>query len=206
MARKTELESLGSVLLRQANVRAPARQDADAPVRPRDWEQAVGSRIAARARPLRLDGGVLLIQASSATWAQELSMLSDAILSALQQRGVPVKSLRFRVGEVQPPARPPERAEPRRVPPPAPLPPAVQSGLEHVEDEELRDVIAKAAGRNLGWQEQREEDAERLADSKRATSARRAARSPRSAAPESVRPAPSGARAGGARRRKPGSS
>jgi len=205
---KTQLESLGSVLLRQTNVRAPGRQDAHAPVRPRDWEEAVGSRIAARARPLRLDQGVLLVLTSSSTWAQELSMLSDAILSALKERGVPVKSLRFRVGEVAPPTRPPERAAPRRVPPLVALPGSVKKELEDVEDEALRDSIAKAARRNLGWQQQRQRDAERLAatkvaQSKRSTSAHRAAQSPQSAAPESDRPAPSVGRAGGARRRRP---
>ncbi|WP_433937878.1 DUF721 domain-containing protein [Sorangium cellulosum] len=119
----------------------------------RDWEAAVGSRIAARARPLKLERGVLHVRAASSTWAQELSMLGDAITTQLRARGLPVHSLRFRVGKVDPVARPPWREEVRPAPKEAPLPVEVRRELGKVPDPELRDAIAKAAARNLGWQE-----------------------------------------------------
>ncbi|MGK4009048.1 DUF721 domain-containing protein [Sorangium sp. So ce1036] len=119
----------------------------------REWEAAVGSRIAARARPLKLERGVLHVQAASSTWAQELSMLGDVILAQLRSRGLPVQSLRFRVGKVAPVARPPWREEVRPAPREAPLPPEVRRELGKVVDPDLRDAIAKAAARNLGWQE-----------------------------------------------------
>ncbi|WP_438012080.1 DUF721 domain-containing protein [Sorangium sp. So ce321] len=119
----------------------------------RDWEAAVGSRIAARARPLKLERGVLHVRAASSTWAQELSMLGDAITTQLRARGLPVHSLRFRVGKVEPVARPPWREEVRPAPKEAPLPLEVRRELGKVADPELRDAIAKAASRNLGWQE-----------------------------------------------------
>ncbi|WP_437822009.1 DUF721 domain-containing protein [Sorangium sp. So ce1078] len=119
----------------------------------REWEAAVGSRIAARARPLKLERGVLHVRAASSTWAQELSMLGDVITAQLRARGLPVQSLRFRVGKVEPVARPPWREEVRPAPKEAPLPLDVRRELGKVADPELRDAIAKAAARNLGWQE-----------------------------------------------------
>ncbi|WP_437595142.1 DUF721 domain-containing protein [Sorangium sp. So ce1000] len=119
----------------------------------REWEAAVGSRIAARARPLKLERGVLHVRAASSMWAQELSLLGDSITAQLRARGLPVQSLRFRVGKVDPVARPPWREEVRPTPKEAPLPFEVRRELGKVADIELREAIAKAAARNLGWQE-----------------------------------------------------
>src|SRR5262249_27335061 len=77
--RSSGLEPLGIVLSRDAGLRVPGSIETS-PVSARDWEAAVGSRIAARARPVRLDRGVLLVRTATATWAQELALLADAIL------------------------------------------------------------------------------------------------------------------------------
>ncbi|WP_425394848.1 DciA family protein [Chondromyces crocatus] len=118
----------------------------------RDWEAAVGSRIAARARPLKLERGVLLVKAASATWSQELALLGDTIAAQLRSRGFRVHSLRFRVGRVDPPDRPPWRDEVRTEPPEVPLPLELKQQLNQVDDQDLRAAIARAASRNLGWQ------------------------------------------------------
>ncbi|WP_437634745.1 DUF721 domain-containing protein [Sorangium sp. So ce854] len=153
MSRRTGgIERLGALIQRGSSLAAPAEIDT-APMPFRDWEAAVGSRIAARARPLKLERGVLHVRAASSTWAQELSMLGDAITTQLRARGLPVQSLRFRVGKVDPVARPPWREEVRPTPKEAPLPMEVRQELGRVADPELRDAIAKAAARNLGWQE-----------------------------------------------------
>lgn len=153
MSRRTGgIERLGALIQRGSSLAAPAEIDT-APMPFRDWEAAVGSRIAARARPLKLERGVLHVRAASSTWAQELSMLGDAITTQLRARGLPVQSLRFRVGKVDPVARPPWREEVRPTPKEAPLPIEVRQELGKVADPELRDAIAKAAARNLGWQE-----------------------------------------------------
>ncbi|WP_438026143.1 DUF721 domain-containing protein [Sorangium sp. So ce233] len=146
------MERLGALIQRGSSLAAPTEVDT-APMPFRDWEAAVGSRIAARARPLKLERGVLHVRAASSTWAQELSMLGDAITTQLRARGLPVHSLRFRVGKVDPVARPPWREEVRPAPKEAPLPFEVRRELGKVPDPELRDAIAKAAARNLGWQE-----------------------------------------------------
>ncbi len=100
MARRSRLvapEQLGAVLLRSTEARSPMKVDLP-PVAPRDWELAVGTKIAYRARPTRLVRGVLYVRTASATWTQELSLLADKIIASLRARGLDVRSLRFQVG------------------------------------------------------------------------------------------------------------
>lgn len=145
------LEPLGLVLSRDAALRVPGSIETS-PIAARDWEAAVGSRIAGRARPVRLDRGVLVVRTATATWAQELALLADAILLQLRGRGVTVESLRFRVGPVDAPERPPTRSEVRASPAEVPLPPSVEAVVERIADPELREAVARAAAKNLGWQ------------------------------------------------------
>jgi hypothetical protein len=150
--RGTGLTPIGFVIQADSKLRVPASIEAS-PIAYRDWEAAVGTRIAARARPIKLERGVLLVRTASSTWAQELALLSDAILTALRGRGIAADSLRFRVGQVDAPDRPPSREEVRVSPAPVPLPNAVALQIAHVDDAELRAIIAVAAAKNLGWQE-----------------------------------------------------
>lgn len=150
-ARKGFLEPLGDVIAHDRELRVP-KAFGGAPVSPRDWEAAVGSRIAARAEPVLLERGVLLVRVATSTWAQELALLGDAIVEQLHGRGLGVHQLRFRVGTVAPKARQGSREPPRHEPPVAPLPVALQEELARVADPELRAAIARAAGKNLGWQ------------------------------------------------------
>jgi hypothetical protein len=189
------LEPLGLVLSRDAALRVPGSIETS-PIAARDWEAAVGSRIAARARPVRLDRGVLVVRTATATWAQELALLADAILAQLRGRGVAVESLRFRVGPVDAPERPPTRSEVRTSPPAVPLPPSVEAVVERIADPELRDAIAQAAAKNLGWQATMgasppnpRSGLATMGALPTLTSAPSDARAPRSAAPESARPA-----------------
>jgi hypothetical protein len=192
--RSGALEPLGFVLRRDTDLRVPASIETS-PIAYRDWEAAVGTRIAARARPIRLERGVLLIRTATATWAQELSMLSEAIISQLRGRSLPVDSLRFRVGQVDAPERPPARDEVRTSPPEVPLPPALRREVERVEDVELREVIARAAAKNLGWQAMNDAQAARVvkARSRRAPPPEEQPRPPRKGgerAPERATSAP----------------
>lgn len=184
------LQPIGELLRAIPAVRAPSNVDL-CPITAADWEAAVGSRIHARTRPIRLSRGVLTVLAASSTWAQELSLLSESIALQLQRRGQKVTSLRFRVGHVEPLERPPARVESLLVPPPVPLPAELRGTLAAVTDEALRDAIAEAAGQSLAWREPR------------ATSARRGARGPRAAAQETAPPAQTGPSAPEAARRKP---
>jgi hypothetical protein len=149
--RSVAIEPLGNVLGRDPDLRVPSSIEVS-PVAFRDWEGAVGTRIAARARPVRLDRGVLLVRTASSTWAQELALLADAILVQLRRRGVAVEALRFRVGPVDAPERPPTRDEQYVSPPEVELPLIVRTEVDRITDPELREIIARAASKNLGWQ------------------------------------------------------
>lgn len=211
-SRRASLEPLGLVLRRDPTLRVPESVETS-PIAARDWEAAVGSRIAARARPVRLDRGILVVRTATATWAQELGFLADPILAQLRGRGVKVDGLRFRVGPVEAPERPPSRDEVRTSPPAVPLPAELRAEVERVADPELRDAIARAAAKNLGWQATRdprpetprrgasEQPASEQPASKQAASkqAARVAEGPAPPPPARVREpptsAPSGARA-----------
>ena len=139
-----------------------------------------GAQAATATVSLDLDAamaGDVLIAAGQVLRTQTIT---SPILFQLLGRGVVVESLRFRVGPVDAPERPPSRSEVRTTPPEVPLPPAVGAVVAQVADPELRDIIAHAAARNLGWQATRLEGL---------TSAPSGARGPRSAAPESDPPA-----------------
>lgn len=156
----------------------PATGARGLPIPPHAWWQAVGPRIAERARPVRLVRDELTIRAASATWAQELSFLAPTIIERLQKFGFGVARLRFFVGPVDPPLRRPEPAPPRFVPPPAKLSSPLQTTIEGVENEGLRDAILRAAAANLAWQKMRE--------GAKANEATRAARALRFVARESA--------------------
>lgn len=162
-----------------------------APIPMRDWKAAVGPRIADRAHPVQIDRGVLLVKVATSVWANELSMLAPEIVARLRVRGYAVESLRFRVGVLDTPDRPPERRVYRKVPPPKPLAPELQANIAAVEDDELRAAIAKAASANLAWQEY-------------ITEAPRGARGPRAAGRGTAPPARSAEDSPAASRRNPG--
>lgn len=117
------------------------------------WRRLVGVAIAKRTRPVSLARGVLLIQVGSSAWAQQLSLLTDSIRERLADKGLAVRSLRFRVGTVEPLRREPDKVVHVRKIPLAPLPEGLKAALAAVADVELRTVLAAAAGSNLAWQE-----------------------------------------------------
>lgn len=121
------------------------------PVSLRDWEEAVGSRIARRAQPARVERGVLHVRVANAAWANELSMLADDILAQLHARGLEVEALRFSVGHIDArQAEAPLGREVKRAPPPdAPVPREVTERIDGIGDPELRSAVAGAAARAL---------------------------------------------------------
>ena len=50
------------------------------------WADAVGAAIAAEAEPVSERDGVLTVRCSSATWAQELTLMEGELLSRLRER------------------------------------------------------------------------------------------------------------------------
>jgi len=143
-------EPLGAVMSRERSTSKFVAAQVG-PIAAKDWEAAVGSRIAQRTRPSRLERGVLTVTVSSAAWSQELSLLSAAILEQLRVRGHALTALRFQVGTIEPPASSSTTPSPRkRVPLQAPLDPELASALAAVDDEELLAAIERAARTSLG--------------------------------------------------------
>lgn len=152
----------------------------------RQWELAVGAQIASRAQPIALQAGVLVIRAATSAWAHELSLLKTTLVQNLAARGIAVRDIRFRVGAIDPPLRPPpEREILRRVPAGAELPADLRVAIDAVPDDELRSAIAQAARASLGW----------------VSGAPPGARAPRGAGKESAPPARIAEGAGAAARR-----
>jgi predicted nucleic acid-binding Zn ribbon protein len=50
------------------------------------WEQLVGNQLAAHTAPLRLQGGVLVLAASSPLWAAEVRQLTRVITERVNER------------------------------------------------------------------------------------------------------------------------
>jgi hypothetical protein len=175
-------EPLGAILERAGENRFARTRDA---IPPALWRDAVGARIAERARPIELQDGVLLLRVPTSVWANELSMLADDVCGRLRERGIEARELRFRVGAMPPIDRPPQRRIARAVPVVREVPAELARVLEGVTDPALRSAIENAAAANLAWQ-----TVTRPAPPARLTEAQRAARAPRSSEEETVRRAP----------------
>lgn len=48
-----------------------------------EWEDRVGEKLAARARPVRLDGGTLFVEVESSSWMMELQMMKRELLERI---------------------------------------------------------------------------------------------------------------------------
>ncbi|MFM2421219.1 MAG: hypothetical protein RL385_5942 [Pseudomonadota bacterium] len=120
------------------------------------WRKAVPERVAQRARPVRFFHGILYINTASSAWAQELDLAREEYLARLRAHApdLRVRELRFRVGAL--PAMPePLRNEPLPEPavPLTTLPEALARTLSAIDDDALRDAIARAVCMGLGRQE-----------------------------------------------------
>jgi hypothetical protein len=118
------------------------------------WERAMPARVVENARPVRLRRGTLVVHVRTSAWAQELSFLQHQILDSIQKHApdAGVRDIRIRVGPV------PDTGRARASKGPAPqapirkptnLPEDVARALATVQDDDLRDAIARAAASSL---------------------------------------------------------
>ncbi|MEM8748153.1 MAG: DUF721 domain-containing protein [Actinomycetota bacterium] len=49
------------------------------------WDDAVGESVAAHVRPVKLDRGVLLVEADDPAWATQVRLLADTIITRLAE-------------------------------------------------------------------------------------------------------------------------
>jgi hypothetical protein len=119
----------------------------------RAWPETVGQAIARNAWPARIArDGTLLVSTSSSAWAFELAQLAPELLARLREtlhESAP-KALKFSPGPLpEAPAQGGGRA-PRPPRDPTPEERALAAAISaEIEDEELRELVARAAAASL---------------------------------------------------------
>ncbi|HEX2111055.1 MAG TPA: DUF721 domain-containing protein [Gaiellaceae bacterium] len=117
------------------------------------WPDAVGPAIAQNAWPARIArDGTLVVAASASVWAFELTKLAGAIHVRLRERlgeRTPPR-LRFVVGRLPERGAEPVAISPRAVPQVSEAARRAASEIAAtIENEELRDLVARAAAASL---------------------------------------------------------
>jgi hypothetical protein len=115
------------------------------------YRRSVSARVLENARPVKLYEGVLMVNTSTSTWANALSLESTQILAdtRARSRGVKVTKIMFRAGPMPelPPAAP---IAPKLVPIGLDqLPDQVARELAGISDDALRDAVTRAAVTSL---------------------------------------------------------
>lgn len=115
------------------------------------WDEAVGERIAARARPVAFRDGTLTVAVANAPWMQQLNFLKGGIVEKLNVLlgGPVVQDIYLKAGTVESPVE----ALPERPCPVRQLTRAEQDFVtaeaESIEDPELRDIISRLMAKHL---------------------------------------------------------
>jgi len=66
------------------------------------WENAVGSMLAANARPAAFKGNLLLVHVTNSTWMHQLRFIENELIEKLNQSlgGDRVAKIKFKIGPV----------------------------------------------------------------------------------------------------------
>lgn len=118
------------------------------------WPSLVGEQIAKNAWPARFArDGTLHVATSSSAWAFELSQLAQQLLGRLQEAlgGEGPQAIRFAPGKLPDEPEVPAAAD-RKKRAVEPSPEDVERAFElaaRIEDESLREVVAKTAAQSL---------------------------------------------------------
>lgn len=51
------------------------------------WQELVGEQVAAHCRPLKLDGGTLVVEVDDPTWATQMKFLQSEVIERLRDGG-----------------------------------------------------------------------------------------------------------------------
>jgi len=121
----------------------------------KEWAEIVGEDVAAQTRPAEIVRDALVVLTRSSAWSQQLAFLSERVLRLVQERaGVPIRTLRFRVGRIREAApgvarrrRSERKHSPSRSHEPAP---SLQAAFERFKTDVAAAQRAKAAA---GWKE-----------------------------------------------------
>ncbi len=116
------------------------------------WGEIVGTDLGKRIFPRRLKGRLLVISVSSSAWMQEMSYLKAALIEKIGQAAGPeiVTDIKFTLDTSLTTA--PRRSEPPPPPPKNDAPPLslkIDSVVNSIENDELRDTIRRAVNANF---------------------------------------------------------
>lgn len=117
----------------------------------RAWPPAVGDENARRAWPARIArDGTLHVNATDSVWAFQLGLLADTILARLREHlgEATPPALRFAAGPVPEPPAAATRPAQALLPDPQDLARAASLAAA-IDDEELRETVARAAAASL---------------------------------------------------------
>jgi hypothetical protein len=124
------------------------------------YGRSVSARVLENARPVRFQEGVLMVNTSTSTWANALSLESTQILSDTRRRarGVKVNKIVFRTGPL--PLMPPTAPIAPKLVPIAldQLPDQVARELAGINDDALRDAVTRAAVTSLSLKTEPKKD------------------------------------------------
>ncbi|MDI3269354.1 MAG: DUF721 domain-containing protein [Bacillota bacterium] len=118
------------------------------------WSEAAGALLAQRCRALWVQGSTLWVEAESSSWAQQVALLKNRILSRLKHLGAEgIEDIRVKVGgrplsapSYDPPLEPQEIEEARRK--------LADMGFPQTFDP-LQDALREWRVRLEAWQERR---------------------------------------------------
>jgi Dna[CI] antecedent, DciA len=116
------------------------------------WPAAVGDEVARNAWPARISrDGLLHVNTSSSAWSFELTQLAAVVLEQLATRldDVAPKGLRFAPGHLPEPVAAVATPQPRVAEPSPEQLAEARELASPIEDEELRERVAKAAALSL---------------------------------------------------------
>jgi len=112
------------------------------------WRNALPTRVAKNARPVRVRNGLLTVHTTTSAWASEVDLMRGELLRSITARHpeLGVQKIRVKTGPLPaPPMRPRGRPPP---PPPTPLrevPEEIARALAAVRSDDVRDAVADAA-------------------------------------------------------------
>lgn len=114
------------------------------------WSGHLSERILNNAQPVRLSHGTLIIHTTTSAWAHSLTFEAETFLEGLS-RAVPgrIHKLSFRVGPMPDIPKRPEPEPQLSMAALTQLPDVVARQLARIEDDDLRETVARTAAVSL---------------------------------------------------------
>ena len=146
------MESLGNVLTKSL-----LKRGLSSPVKQHDvrevWESAVGKDIARNAKPAMLKKGMLYVHVKNSTWMQELSLLKENLIEAINSKlgREDVVEMRFKITEFSElkPETEKKRSAKEKLDLPSKVEQEIEDRVKHIEDPEIKRAMKNLMARGF---------------------------------------------------------